>query len=145
MALGVYVSNRTPSTLLVGETRSNDSQTSSDDLPRIYDSVPVGFGPSRVLTGMVRGQDGKLVLRVFVVCFDARAIYVYDPLGRRVEQVIHTGRGPHALAVDAEHGLGYLAHFTDSYLGVVDLDQGHATYGEIIATVGVPTPPRASK
>jgi hypothetical protein len=39
-----------------------------------------------------------------------------------------------------------VAHFTDSYLGVVDLDQRNGnTYGTIIASIGTPRPPRASE
>ena len=48
--------------------------------------------------------------------------------------------------VDSEHALGYVAHFTDSYIGVVDLDQRHArTYGAIIGSIEQPLAPRSSK
>jgi hypothetical protein len=39
----------------------------------------------------------------------------------------------------------YVAHFTDSYLGVIDLDQRNSTYGTMLATIGRPSAPRASK
>jgi DNA-binding beta-propeller fold protein YncE len=84
--------------------------------------------------------------RVFVVCFDSRRIFIYDPTRRVIEATVVTGRGPFALAIDSARGLGYVAHFTDSYLGVISLDQRFPhTYASIIASIGVPQPPRASK
>ena len=38
-----------------------------------------------------------------------------------------------------------VGHFTDSYLGVVDLDQRRSTFGQMIANIGVPVPPPESK
>ncbi|MBN2193149.1 MAG: hypothetical protein JW751_10065 [Polyangiaceae bacterium] len=155
--LGVYVSNRSPDSLLVGRTRTDATPTSSDDLPMFYDSLPVPAGASRVVVGKIVDPGGNLASRVFVVCFDERRLVIYDPVTRRIEKLVETGRGPHAFVVDAASGtfaggetgvssLGYLAHFTDSYIGVIDLDQRHhRTFGEIILTVGAPIPPRASK
>lgn len=137
--LDVYVANRSPATLLVGHTRSNS------DLPTSFDAYPVSFGPSRVVVGDVIDRAGKPSKRVFLVCFDSRAIWVFDPAAREMEANITTGRGPHALAIDAAHGLAYLAHFTDSYLGVIDLDLRHASAYSIVLTLGRPTAPRASK
>ncbi len=164
LPLAVYVANRAPSSLLVGHTRTNSSETSSDDLPRFTDAVPLPLGPSRVVVGDVLDENGAPARRVFVVCFDSRAIYVIHPFTREVETIITTGRGPHALAVEtatpavtdasgavvkqayAPRGLAYVGHFTDSYVGVIDLDRRHRrTYGTIIASLGSPQPPRASK
>jgi len=48
--------------------------------------------------------------------------------------------------MDPLEPVAYLAHFTDSYIGVIDLDQSHVdTYATIVATVGVPKPPRETK
>jgi hypothetical protein len=44
-----------------------------------------------------------------------------------------------------QHALGYIGHFTDSYIGVIDLDQRNSTYGTIVVTLGRPTQPRAQK
>lgn len=148
--LEVFVSNRTPASLLVGRTRPNNSATSSNDLPRFYDSLVLSFGASRVERGNVIDIDGNPSPRIFVVCFDSRRVYIVNPLSGAVETSIFTGRGPHALATDvdmegASYAYAYLAHFTDSYLGVIDLDQRNRTYGTILATVATPTAPRASK
>jgi hypothetical protein len=145
--LKVYVANRTPSTLLIGKTRTNPSLTSSDDLPQFYASRPVTFGPSRVIVGEVVDQTGARVPRIFLICFDSRKIVVFDPVLERVEGWIETGRGPHALAIDIgpDHAYGYVSHFTDSWIGVIDLDQRSPTYATIVLTVGKPKAPRTSK
>lgn len=157
----VYVANRAPAQLLIGETRTNVSPTGSNDLVSFYDAVPLSFGASRVVLGSVRGADGKPEKRVFVVCFDARLVFVYDPAARRITGTIRTGRGPYSFAIDPpsratrpegttgapEDGYyAYVGHFTDSYIGVVDLDESHAaTFQTIVATLGLPRVPRTSK
>ena len=54
---------------------------------------------------------------------DARYVFIYDPVSRVVDGQVKTGRGPHALALDPVEPYLYVAHFTDSYIGVIDLDQ----------------------
>jgi DNA-binding beta-propeller fold protein YncE len=142
----VFIANRAPPALLVGETRTAVSPTGSDDQIAIFDSVPLTFGPSRVAVGKIVDAQGKARTRAFVTCFDSRLVFVYDPAGGRVDAEVRTGRGPHALAFDPVQPLLYVVHFTDSYIGVVDLDQRHtATYGTMVASVGVPLPPREAK
>lgn len=142
----VYIANRSPQSLLIGETRANISATGSDDLVTIYDTVSLSYGPSQVMVGSIIDADGQPSTRVFVSCFDSRYVFVYDPVGRRMDATIKTGRGPHGLVQDPEAPFLYVVHFTDSYLGVVDLDMRHAgTYATIVASLGVPKPPRESK
>jgi hypothetical protein len=144
--LDVFVANRTPPSLLVGRTGSSGLGSTVDDVPTFYDAVPLSAGPSRVVVGDVTLAGGVREPRVFVSCFDSRAIYIYDSGRRRVEAIVEAGRGPFALAVDSEHALLYVGHFTDSYIGVVSLDQRvPALYASSIATLGAPTPPRAAK
>lgn len=163
--LGVYVANRTPPSILVGQTRPNSTPTANDDLPEIYDSIPLSTGPSRVVTGQILVPNPEFpddpskdigATRVFIVCFDSRLIYIYDPALQRIESIVRTGRGPHALSIGRKlrptdrastpTGYGYIGMFTDSYVGVLDLNMRHTqTYGTIIMTLGVPTPPRASQ
>jgi len=152
-SLGVYVANRSPSTILVGEIGTGNP-TAAAEWIRIYDSEPVAYGPSRVVVGSVKTRTVDPATdprkgyrtRVFLICFDARLVFVHDPEAGRVETVVRTGRGPHALVMDPLEPVAYLAHFTDSYIGVIDLDQSHVdTYATIVATVGVPKPPRETK
>lgn len=159
----VYVANRTPASLIVGHTPPPAPRTLSDDLPRFTGMIPMSVGPSRVIVGDVLDENGKRVRRVFVVCFDSRRIFVFDPEKRRFEAEIITGRGPHAFALDVldekdaqklndagveatPHAYAYVGMFSDSYIGVVDLNQQHVgTYGTFVLSVGERTPPRASK
>jgi hypothetical protein len=149
-SLDVFIASRAPSSLLVGKTTPAENALQSTELPAFYDTVSLSQGPSRVVTGRVRDidPDGQVVLepRVFVSCFDSRRVFVYDPVRRRIDVEIATGRGPHALAVDEVHGWLFVGHFTDSFIGVVSLDRRFShTYGKMLATVGEPSAPRASK
>ncbi|HVW25965.1 MAG TPA: hypothetical protein VHC69_11395 [Polyangiaceae bacterium] len=152
----VYVANRSPASLVIGQTPPNVPNTLTDDLPRFYRSVPTSAGPSRVFVGNIIDKSGNLSRRVFVICFDSRRIFVYDPVTPdRFETEIVTGRGPHAFALDSHvdpddptqsYAYAYLGHFTDSYIGVIDLNQQHTqSYGTIVLSIGQRTAPRASK
>jgi hypothetical protein len=144
--LDVFVTNRAPASLLVGRSRPALADIASNDVPAFHTTVPVPFGPARVVMGDVHTPSGELERRAFVLSFDARRVTIYDPRRQRVEAEIVTGRGPQAFAVDSKRGFGYVAHFSDSYLGVVDLDQRRPrTYGTVVASVGSPQPPRGSQ
>ncbi|WP_437986548.1 hypothetical protein [Sorangium sp. So ce117] len=134
-----------------------------------HDAAPLGAYPSRIEVGEVIDLEGARRRRVFALAFDSGLAFSYDPEARRVDAVIKTGRGPQALAFDTgstrsddadkkrceteqgsadcePYSLMYIAHFTDSYLGVVDLDMRKAnTFGTMILTVGTPVPPRESQ
>jgi hypothetical protein len=143
--ISAFVVNRTPSALLVGEM-TTPNPTSSSDAFAFYDAITLAPGPSRAVVGKVRTKDGQIETRIFAICFDARLIFIYDPIRRRLDGTIRTGRGPHALVMDPVAPIAYLGHFTDSYIGLIDLDQSHAgSYASIVATIGAPQPPRDSK
>lgn len=146
VSLDVYVTNRTPNSLLVGRTGGEDPEALISALPQFYDNIPLTSGPSRVEMGYVIDKQGERSLRVFVLCFDSALVYVYDPERRVIESEIRTGRGPYSIAFDSEAGLAFIGHFTDSYIGVVSIDQRHpVTFGSTVATLGHPEPPRASQ
>ena len=155
LPVAVYATSRSPASLLVGATLPDTWQTPNRDVPRFYDTIPLPTGPSRVYVAPIISSQGQIEQRVFVVCFDSRRIAVYDPIRRRIERFITTGRGPHAMAFDwvapdesgqGGYSLAYIAHFTDSYVGVVQLDARAArTYGEIVLSLAPATAPRASK
>jgi hypothetical protein len=136
----VYVANRKPATLLIGRTRP------PLDTPYFFQSLPLTIGPSRVVVGRVRTPSGEEETRVFVICFDSRRIFIYDPQRSRFEAEIWTGRGPYAVAVDTARSLLYVGHFTDSFIGVFSLDlSSPASYGTMLGMLGNPKPPRSSK
>lgn len=155
--LRLFAASRAPTALLVGDVQTflveRDGQaTSVFDQVSVRDTFPLAFGASRVAVGQVIGEDGQLHTRVFALAFDSRLAFIFDPVARRVESIIHTGRGPQSIAFDTG-GEGadlrsylYIGHFTDSYIGVVDLDMRRpATFGSMFLTVGVPRPPRGTK
>jgi hypothetical protein len=150
----VFVANRLPPTLLVGQTYSAVSTYGTDDRVWFYDQIPLSQGVSRVYMGTIIDKDGNRKPRLFALCFDARTLFVIDPeAGTKnyVERNVLLGRGPSAMAfdpgieVDDARALAYVAHFTDSYIGVLDLDMRHDTYLSLVAMVGTPRPPRESK
>jgi hypothetical protein len=144
--LGVFVTNREPASLLVGQTRTVIADLASYDVPTFQNSVPLDLGPARVVTGEITNASGEREPRAFALSFDSRRVLIYDIARGQAEGEIITGRGPQAIAIDGAHALAYVAHFIDSYIGVVDLDQRHtATYGVMIAMIERPVAPRASK
>jgi len=140
--LAAYIANRSPASLLIGEVRLADPKLGTEEV-RIYDSVPLAQGPSRVVIGSIKSaKTGMPEKRVFVICFDARVIFVYDPVQRRIDGTIRTGRGPHSLVMDPVEPIAYVGHFTDSYIGLIDLDESHTdTFETIVASIGVPQAP----
>jgi hypothetical protein len=138
--LDVYVANRKPASLLIGRTRP------PLNYPYFFQSLPLTVGPSRVVVGRVRAPSGEEETRVFVICFDSRRIFIYDPQRSRFEAEILTGRGPYAVAVDTARSLLYVGHFTDSFIGVFSLDlSSPANYGTMLGILGNPKAPRSSK
>lgn len=142
VALDVYLSNTVPASLLVGHSTSLHRAAVPNDRLQVTDAVAIDGGPSRTVVGQIRDERGELQRRVFVTSFDARSVTIYDPDAALVEARVLTGRGPTALAIDSANAVGYVAHFTDSYVGIIDLDRRHRTYGTIVRSLGRPSAPR---
>lgn len=140
-----YLANRSPDSLLVGRSRPVFGELTRDDVPNFSDAAPVRGGPNRVVVASVRDEAGRASQRVFLLSFDAQLLYVYDPERREFEAHVATGQGPQAVVVDEARALAYVAHFTNSYVGVVDLDKRHSTYGRMLLTVGEPRSPQSAK
>lgn len=159
--LRVYIASRAPDSLIVGKLDAQvagggsdtdgSSVTSIDEALSVEEIVSLPIGPSGVFVGKVIGRTGAFETRIFTVSFDSRFVTIYDPAVHAVEMSIKTGRGPFGLAFDVDPGSGagdaksllYVGHFTDSYLGVVDLDTRHElSYGSMLLTVGPPQAPR---
>lgn len=174
--LGVYMANRSPAALVIGriETKFTEGPapnggvqvTGAYEIPSFHDSVPLAFGSSRIERGTVIDANGKFARRIFAVTFDSRFVFSYDPDARRVDSIIRTGRGPHAITFDYGYECAadvkdedctadkkihpyatmYIAHFTDSYVGIVDLDmRNRTTFGSIYISLGKPVPPKGSQ
>jgi hypothetical protein len=161
--LKLYVANRSPASLLTGRVhtvlvREADPAGGPSRITAIlheitmHGSIPLDYGAAHVRIGKVVEEDGSFADRVFAVSFDSRSIAIVDPKLDTVEATVRTGRGPQELAVDygtddgEPYSLGYVAHFTDSYLGILHLDRRRpSTYGQIIASLGQPLPPAGSR
>lgn len=168
----VYIANRSPSSILLGELGGFENGAYNPDRLRIYGNVPLTVGPSRVYLAPIVDKDGRYSLRLFVVCFDTANVFVYDPETDRVENVIRTGPGPFAMAFDPfdwedvaarkqvavdprEPGSGllkyrfaYVASFTNSYIQLLDLDDSRPkkdTFENVVFTLGSPTVPKGAK
>jgi len=153
----VYVTSRAPASLLVGTITAERSQVGASTtsvIERISfdETVPLPIGPSEVIVGDVVGFDGEFERRVFAIAFDSRTLVSYDPERRAVDALIRTGRGPFGLAVDSGRGPSgeaesflWVGHFTDSYLGVIDLDARRPTYGSMLVSFGPPVAPRGEQ
>ena len=169
----VFIANRSPASLLVGEIGAGTKATDPFDPDRLvlHSMFPLSAGPSKVYLAPVVESDGAYSLRVFVVCFDAATVFVYNPETEQVENVIRVGLGPFAMAFDpfdmndvathaqvpfdprlAGSGLrrfrfAYLASFTNSFVQVIDLDSAQvdrSTFERIVFTLGRPTTPKGS-
>ena len=169
----VFIANRSPASLIVGEVGAGTKSTDAFDPDRLvlHTLIPLSAGPSKLYLAPVVERDGAYALRVFIVCFDSATVFVYDPETEQVENVIRVGLGPFAMAFDpfdmndvathaqvpfdprvAGSGLrryrfGYLASFTNSFVQVIDLDDAQvdrSTFERIVFTLGRPMTPKGS-
>lgn len=149
--VGMYVVNRTPASLLVGRMETTpvfqgSALTGVTETFTLTDTLPLPLGAANVEVGSIVGLDGELQTRLFVTSFDARFVSIVDPLLRRVEFSVRTGRGPLHVAFDvdpvAKRSHLYVSKFTDSYLSVIDLDARRITYGTALVNIGPPKAPR---
>lgn len=149
--LTVYAASRSPASLLIGHTRPSPP---NDNIPSFEDAIPLATGPSRIQIAHIINTNGQPETRVLIACFDSRRIALFDPVLRRIEAWITTGRGPQAIAEDFAapsdsdegHALAIVGHFTDSYLGVIELDRRRGrSYATIVLSLGTAIAPRTSK
>lgn len=169
----VFIANRTPAALLVGEIGGSASAIDDYDPDRLvlHSSVPLTAGPTKLYLAPVVEADGAYSLRVFAVCFDSATVFVYNPDTAELEAVLRVGLGPFAMAFDpftfedvATHAkvpvdprepgrallryrFAYLASFTNSFVQVIDLDNAQAnpaTFERIVFTLGRPMTPKGS-
>jgi hypothetical protein len=84
-------------------------------------------------------------MRLYVTCFDAGQIYVFDPDVPRLVTVIDTGRGPAGLAFapssqdPAAPRLAFIVGFSLNSIGVLDLTPGSPTQYHVIQRLGFPS------
>lgn len=170
----VFIANRSPSSLVVGELGAGTAvgSTYNPDAVTLRGTIPLTAGPSSLYLAPIVDRDGTYALRLFAVCFDSSVIFVIDPDGMTVENILHVGSGPYAMAFDpfsledvamhkpvpmdtrepASRGLrryrfGYVASFTNSFVQLIDLDNAQAdrsTFERVVFTLGQPTAPKGT-
>jgi hypothetical protein len=169
----VFIANRSPASLLIGEIGGSASAGDDYDPDRlvIHTTVPLSAGPTKIYLAPVVERDGAYALRVFAVCFDSATVFVFDPDTGQVENVLRVGLGPFAMAFDpfsfedvATHAqvpfdpretgrdlrryrFAYLASFTNSFVQVIDLDNAQvdrSTFERVVFTLGRPQTPKGS-
>lgn len=152
----VYVATRTPPALLLGQV---GDQYNPDDLS-IQGTIPLPQGPSKVYRAPVIDAQGNFQVRIFVACFDANLVIVYDP-ATQLWDSIPVGSGPFAMAFDPfptdrwgmppdssqpAYRFGYVASFTQSFIEVLDLDNSQnnvpSTFESVVYAIGQPTLPK---
>jgi hypothetical protein len=112
---------------------------------------PTAFGnfPSDVIETcaaptFLQSYDAGEGTRLFVTCFDAGQIYVFDPYVPRLISVINAGAGPAGIAfprtLRPDHALAYIIGFSANNIGVVDLTPGSSTQYHVVQHVGFPSP-----
>lgn len=131
----VYVAHRAPSSVLFIDPAYEIYGRRQD---YIYNIVEVGRGPSVLRVHSF--EDGTYL--VYVVCFEANQIFVLDPDLETVIDVIQTGKGPHSLVFDPIRKLAYIAHFTESTIGVINMDPKSPSFHRLIFTLGIPKEPK---
>ncbi|HSY23535.1 MAG TPA: hypothetical protein VK841_15520 [Polyangiaceae bacterium] len=173
----VFFASRTPPALVFGEIgQSSESGSVGYDPDRlvITGNQPIANGGSRVYLAPIVDRTGHYALRVFVVCFDANQIFVWDPNAEILENIINVAPGPFAMAFDPfdmdavadqaaveadprqdptlnlkRYRFAYVASFTQSFVQVIDLDDSieassNTTFEQVVFTLGQPTFPKGS-
>ncbi len=106
----VFIASRAPPSVIygqIGQFATDGDGTFDPDQLVLQGNVPLLPGPSRVYLAPVVDATGHFALRLFVVCYDSSAVFVFDPddiatLGAQAvpKTVIYVGAGPFAMAFD---------------------------------------------
>jgi hypothetical protein len=105
----VFIANRTPPSVIYGQIglQNFEDGTYDADTLSLQGNVPVAQGPSKLYLAPIVDASGHYALRLFVVCYDASQVWVFDPeqialagSAAQPEAVIDTGLGPFAMAFD---------------------------------------------
>ena len=134
----VYVTNRAPRSLLTLDTALGNQGVPLDEW---RDAIALGQGPSRLVVH-TEPDSGRTL--VYAVCFNDGVVFVIDPEAGRVDGILWTGEGPHAVAFDDTRKWVFVATFVTSTIEVYDDDPTSASYRERLFTIGVPKHPHGA-
>jgi YVTN family beta-propeller protein len=134
-----YVASRAPNSVLVLDITHDEYGNYAD---RFLHAIEIGAGPS--IIKVYADPDFAEGYLVYVVCFDEDRIFVIDPAINEVTDVITTHRGPYELVFDPETRVGYLVHFLESTISVLDVDPRSPRFHTILTSLGRPKRPRTN-
>ncbi len=123
----VFIASRAPPSIIygqIGEPSVDGDGTFDPDQLDLQGNVPLLAGPSRVYLAPIVDASGHYALRLFVVCYDSAAVFVYDPeqismLGSLAapETIIYVAAGPFAMAFDPFTFEDVAKHEVDAQMG----------------------------
>jgi DNA-binding beta-propeller fold protein YncE len=119
-----YLINRNPPMLHVMDTSTTPAGVPANE---ILTSIELCRDPANLAVA-----DPGEGTRVYVTCFPEGQVWAVDPEAGVVEDIVTTGRGPHALAVDPQRKLLYVASFVDHSLAVIDLDPASPARNQVV-------------
>ncbi len=143
-----FITQNNPPSVMVLDTRPQTGvNLPLTSVNQIIDVIDVCQQPAHISlrTPIVEGAPGtpnRVQQRLYVVCFLSNQVMVVDPDQAEVLNTILVGRGPNTLAfVEGPHPRGYISNFSESTIGVLDLDPSSPTANRMVARIGVPVPP----
>jgi YVTN family beta-propeller protein len=155
-----FMSQNAPPSVAVLDTRLDQPGGRGLPLNKIVDLVQVCQGPSHMAVRQqpVAGPPGamaSLQTKLYVACFTSNQVMVVDPDSARVDETILTGRGPTEITFnftgdetpaaqripEPAHRRAYVTLYSESTIGVIDLDPGSPTENRMIGRIGLPLPP----
>jgi hypothetical protein len=149
-----FLTENNPPSLVVLDT--GPGMTAADPgvaANQLVDIVDVCQTPSHVKALPVDvpgapGQPPRHTSRLYVVCFLSNQVMVVDPDLPAVLDTILVGRGPNDLAFNITpdhphpaHPYAFVTNFSESTIGVIDLDPNSPTWDRMVARIGIPVPP----
>jgi hypothetical protein len=122
----VYIASRAPPSIIYGQIGqvSNDGDGAfNPDALVLQGNIPLLAGPSKVYLAPIVDSTGHYALRLFVVCYDTAAVFIFnpdyiEPLGlAALETIIYVGAGPFAMTFDPFTLAEVAAHEADEENG----------------------------
>jgi hypothetical protein len=155
-----FMTQNAPPSVAILDTRLDQPEGRGLPANKIVDIVDVCQGPSHMSLRQqaVAGPAGagtNLRNSLYVACFTSNQVMIVDPDRPGVDETILVGRGPTELAFNysgeetpaaerlptPRHRRAYLSLYSESTIGVVDVEPGSPTENRLIARIGLPVPP----
>jgi hypothetical protein len=113
--------------------------------PRAFGNFPSEVLETCAAPTFLEAKDAGDGMRLYVTCFDAGQIYVFDPDVPRLIAVVNAGRGPAGIVfpeewrTDRKERLAYIVGFSANDISVLDLTPGSETQYHVVQRIGFPS------